>query len=241
MEYRRIVKTFGVLVLSRALLKRIERTTMTDYPQRVTESINERSRLYRLRKRKEKLRFWHEFGIIPRWLKVLVAVAYLVALGIAIPVNLAQRNTTAGMFPPELRYDPVLASFALAGLVTLMSFFFATFIFLTAYVNRDASRRGMNAALWTILILIFLPTWGFIGLVIYFLMRDPLPYPCPQCGTTVGPRYNFCPNCKCNLHPSCPQCKHEVAETDKFCPYCAADLSTTAAVTDQLPTIGRSV
>ena len=85
----------------------------------------------------------------------------------------------------------------------------------------------MSAALWTILVIILLPAWGFIGFVIYFLMREPLPYPCPACGNTVGARFNFCPNCKCNLHPSCPQCKREVAETDKFCPYCAQDLAGT--------------
>jgi len=56
------------------------------------------------------------------------------------------------------------------------------------------------------------------------LMREPLPYNCPQCGATVGARFNFCPSCKCNLHPACPQCKREVAETDKFCAYCGQDL-----------------
>ena len=88
----------------------------------------------------------------------------------------------------------------------------------------------MNAPLWTILILIFFPTWGLIGLVIYFLMREPLPYPCPQCGTLVSARFNFCPNCKCNLQPSCPQCKREVGELDKFCPYCGNDLAPGASL-----------
>ena len=151
-------------------------------------------------------------------------------LVIAITVNLAARNNPNGndMFPPELRYSPALASLALAGIVTGASLSMATMIFFVAYVNRDASRRGMNAALWTILVIILLPAWGFIGFVIYFLMREPLPYPCPQCASTVGARFNFCPNCKCNLHPSCPQCKHEVAELDKFCPNCGNDLKPDA-------------
>ena len=124
-------------------------------------------RLNRVRRRKEKLRFWDELLIIPKWLLVVVGLLYAAALGIAIPVNLAQRYNPYGndMFPPELRDNPVLASFALAGIVTSISILMATFIFLTAYVNRDASRRGMNSALWTILILIFLPTWGLIGFV----------------------------------------------------------------------------
>ena len=203
---------------------------MSDYSQRVSGSFNERKRLIRLRRKKENLRFWEEFRIIPRWLMALVAILYVLALVIATTVNLAQAHNPNGneMFPWELRDNPALASLALAGIVTLVSLCMATIIFLLAYVNRDASRRGMSAALWTILVIILLPAWGFIGFVIYFLMREPLPYPCPQCGNSVGARFNFCPNCKCNLHPSCPQCKREVAETDKFCPYCGNDLKATA-------------
>ena len=199
---------------------------MSDYQQRIAESFQERKRLNQLRRRKEKLRFWDEFRIIPRWLVVLVVVLYVMALVIAVSVNLAQRHNPDGnyMFPPELRDNPALASLALAGLVTATSLTLAILIFLIAYVNRDAKRRGMNSALWTILVIILLPAWGFIGFVIYFLMREPLPYPCPQCGTSVSARYNFCPNCKCNLHPSCPQCKCEVGEMDKFCPHCGNDL-----------------
>ena len=206
---------------------------MSDYQQRVTDSFNERRRLFRLRRKKENLRFWEEFGIIPRWLMVLVAVLYVIALVVAITVNLAAGRNPNGndMFPPELRYSPSLASLALAGIVTAASLSLAIIIFLVAYVNRDAARRGMSSALWTILVIILLPACGFIGFVIYLLMREPLPYPCPQCGNTVGARFNFCPNCKCNLHPSCPQCKREIAETDKFCPYCGNELkSATSAV-----------
>jgi hypothetical protein len=202
---------------------------MTDYPQRVSDSFNERMRLIRLRRKKENLRFWEEFRIIPRWVKVFVLVLFLAAQAIAFLVNLDGVQHGGVFFPPELQNNFALASLALAGLVTVVSAFVATFIFLTAYVNRDASRRGMNASLWTILIIIFLPTWGFIGFVIYFLMREPLPYLCPQCGSAVGARFNFCPNCKCNLHPSCPQCKHEVAESDKYCPYCACELAIVAS------------
>jgi hypothetical protein len=203
---------------------------MSEYQQKISESFNERKRLNQLRRRKEKLQFWNEFRIIPRWVIGLVVVLYVIALGIAITVNMAQQNNPNGndMFPPELRDNPALAQVALVGLVTLVSLFFASFIFMLVYVNRDASRRGMNSALWTILVLIFMPTWGLIGLVIYLLMREPLPYPCPECATTVNARFNFCPNCKCNLHPSCPQCKREVGELDKFCPHCGNDLKASS-------------
>jgi hypothetical protein len=202
---------------------------MSDYSQKVSSSLNERMRLIRVRRKKENLRFWDEFRIIPRWVIALVIVLFFIAQGIALAVNLTAPGRGDQIFPPELQNNPALASLALAGIISLISIFFAAFIFLTAYVNRDAARRGMNSFLWTVLILIFLPTWGLIGLVIYFLMREPLPYPCPQCGTSVSARFNFCPNCKCNLQPSCPQCKREVAELDKFCPYCGNDLTPGAA------------
>ena len=207
---------------------------MSDYQQKIAESFNERKRLNQLRKRKENLRFWNELRIIPRWLFVLVTMLYALALVIALTVNMAQRSNPNGndMFPPELRDTPALAQLALSGIVTAMSLFFASFIFMIAYVNRDASRRGMNSALWTILVIIFIPTWGLIGLVIYLLMREPLPYPCPECATTVNARFNFCPNCKCNLHPSCPQCKREVGELDKFCPHCGNDLKVAMSATE---------
>src|SRR5258708_22545578 len=125
---------------------------MSDYSQRVTGSLNERMRLIRLRRKKENLRFWEEFRIIPRWLMVLVAVLYVTALVIAITVNLANVHSPNGneMFPWELRENPALASLALAGIVTLVSLFMACLIFMIAYVNRDASRRGMNAGVWTL-------------------------------------------------------------------------------------------
>lgn len=204
---------------------------MTEYSQRVSDSFNERMRLIRLRRKKENLRFWEEFRIIPRWLVAIVILLFLAAQVIAILVNLAAAGHGGIIFPPELKDDPALASLALAGIVTGVSLVFASIIFLIGYLNRDAKRRGMNPALWTILVIILLPAWGFIGFVIYFLMREPLPYNCPQCAATVGARFNFCPNCKCNLHPSCPQCKREIAETDKYCPYCGNDLA--AATTSE--------
>jgi ABC-type Fe3+ transport system permease subunit len=210
---------------------------MSDYQQRIAGSFQERRRLNQLRKRKEKLRFWSEFRIVPRWLIALVIVLFFAAQLIAFVVNTKVLAPNGEMFPPELKGDAALASLALAGIVTGVSLCMAVLIFLIAYVNRDAKRRGMNSALWTILVIILLPAWGFIGFVIYLLMREPLPYPCPECGTAVGARFNFCPNCKCNLHPSCSQCKGEVGELDKFCPHCGNDLK---AATGLAPAVQSS-
>jgi len=197
---------------------------MSEYQQKVAGSFNERMKLIKLRRKKENLRFWDEFRIIPKGLIWTVVALYLIAQAIAFGVNHWNATHYGQLFPFELRDTPRLADLALAGMITGMSLFVVTFILLIAYVNRDAKRRGMNSALWTLLVLILFPSSIFLGFLIYFLMREPLPYACPQCSTMVGARFNFCPNCKCNLHPSCPNCKREVVETDKYCPYCATEL-----------------
>jgi len=201
---------------------------MSDYSQKVTSSFNERMRLIRLRRKKENLRFWNEFLLIPRWLMGTVAALFLVAQVIAISVNHWNLRHHESVFAPDLVDFPVLEALALAGVVTAVSLLIASYIFLIAYVNRDAKRRGMHSGLWTLLALILSWPFPFLGVIIYFLVREPLPYPCPRCSAAVGARFNFCPSCKCNLHPSCPNCKRETAETDKFCPYCGNDLATGA-------------
>jgi hypothetical protein len=213
-------------------------TEMTEYPQKVSESWSERMRLIRFRRKREKeLHFWHEFKLVPAWLKWTVAALYVIAVVIAIFVNLNPQLNDAQIFPPDLRDNPALASLALAGIVTCVSIFLASYIFMIAYVYRDARRRGMSAGLWTFLVIVLSPAYFAIGFILYFLMRAPLPYACPQCGKTVGARFNYCPNCKCNLHPSCPQCKQEVAEDDKYCPNCAYDLRAVAPVETPHPAL----
>jgi hypothetical protein len=202
---------------------------MGDYQQKMSGTLSERMRMIRLRRKKERLRFWKEFGLVPRWLVWLMIFLFVLAQVIAALVNNWAFSHNGDVFLPEFHDTPELSFVALAGMVTLVSLFFGSFVFLLGYVNQDAKRRGMNSALWTLLVLVFVPTWGLIGFVIYLLMREPLPYPCPQCGNNVGPRFNFCPNCKCNLHPTCPNCKHEVGELDRYCPYCAQDLANAPA------------
>jgi len=197
---------------------------MTEDPQGIKGSLNERMRLIRFRRKKEKLRFWQEFKLVPRWLIWTTVVLFLIAQVIGQIVLHFQLANHERVFGPELDNDPGAAGAALVGIITAGFLVCAIVIFMVGYVNQDAKRRGMNSTLWTFLVLVLMPGYFILGFIIYFLMREPLPYNCPQCGTTVGARFNFCPNCKCNLHPSCPSCKREVAEADKFCAYGGTDL-----------------
>ena len=184
------------------------------------DSWNARMRMIRLRRKRETFRLRDEFRIVPTWLKALCFILYLIALGVGIAVVINSQEAR----PYDFRDDVGLAALVISAAITAVAIVLSLFLFALAYVNRDAKRRGMNSALWTLIVLLFLPSWGIIGFIIYFLFREPLPYPCPRCGSVVGARFNFCPNCKCNLHPTCPQCKEAVAETDKYCPYCATEL-----------------
>jgi RNA polymerase subunit RPABC4/transcription elongation factor Spt4 len=198
---------------------------MIEDPQGIKSSFSEKMRLIRFRRKKENLRFWQEFKLVPRWLIWMVVVLFLIAQIIGQMVLHHELANHQEVFGAELDSDPGAAGAALFGIITGASLVFAVMIFMVGYVNKDAKRRGMHSALWTFLVLVLMPGYFVLGFIIYLLMREPLPYNCPQCGTMVGARFNFCPNCKCNLHPACPQCKREVAETDKFCPYCGQDLA----------------
>jgi hypothetical protein len=209
---------------------------MADYQNRVSQSFSERMRLNRLRRKREGSSFGEEFRIVPRRLVVTVVVLYLLALAIGTLVNLGYSfviysspgqvvtQPTHQIWPYELRNNPVLASLALGGVITVMATMLGGYILLVGYVFRDAKRRGMHAGLWLMLILILSPAYLAIGFLLYFFFREPLPYACPQCATTVGARFNYCPNCDTNLHPSCPHCRQEVSDADKFCPYCGNGL-----------------
>jgi len=186
---------------------------MADEKQRVKEGV----RLVRWRMAHENTRFVDEFRIIPRWLKGLAIILFVVGQVVAQVVYFRDPNKG-----PLIAYVGVAAGVALViGLILL----------LLGYVNRDAERRGMNSTLWTLLA-ILVPY--AIGLIIYFLMREPLPYNCPGCGALVNARFNFCPECKRNLRPSCPECKREVRLEDKYCPYCAQELTTTNSPSPEL-------
>lgn len=210
---------------------------MAQDPQGIKDSFTEKMRLIRFRRKRERLRFWQEFKLVPRWLIWTVFALFLIAQIIGQAVLHFQLAHHEQIFSPELDADPGAAGAALFGIITGMSLLVASFAFMVGYVNKDAKRRGMNSALWTFLVIILMPSSLVIGFIIYLLMREPLPYNCPQCGAIVDARFNFCPNCKCNLHPACPNCKREVAETDKFCAYCGQDLTPGAAdaVTVQAP------
>ncbi len=90
------------------------------------------------------------------------------------------------------------------------------------YVYRDASRRGMNAVLWT-LIAVFTPS--LLGLIIYLLVRNNYSdLTCPNCNAPVEESFVVCPSCRTKLRPTCPACSAPVQTTWQVCPHCGEPL-----------------
>lgn len=206
----------------------------------MSDAFNERLRLIRFRRKRERANFRDELRIIPKWLVWTCLILYVLALVVGIGINLANLHSGDNIFPDNsFRNQPALSCLALAGVITAVSFTFSILLFMLGYVYRDAKRRGMHPGLWTLLVLILSGGYFFIGLIIYLLVREPLPYNCPQCASAVSARFNFCPNCKYNLHPACSQCQREVSDTDKFCPFCATELQHAPKTTPEIaPTAG---
>lgn len=95
-------------------------------------------------------------------------------------------------------------------------------VLIGVYVFKDARRRGMNAALWT-LIAILAPS--LIGFIIYLLVRGNYTnMNCPKCDTKISEQYVICPKCGLQLKPSCPNCKMPVEPDWKNCPQCTEPL-----------------
>ena len=195
---------------------------MSDFHQPVTEPLSEKLRLIRFRMSKERIRFSEEIRLVPRRLVLIVLALYLIAVATMLTANLTGLAQHGEPWPPDLA--PPVRALALIGIVTAVSVPIAGVLFLIGYVHRDARRRGMNAVLWTLLVIVLAPAYLATGFIIYFLLRDPLPYHCPRCGAVVSARYNYCPRCKYNLQPTCPQCKREVGDADVYCPHCGGEV-----------------
>jgi len=94
-------------------------------------------------------------------------------------------------------------------------------VLLIGYVFADAKRRGMRYVMWTLLAAL-IP--NAIGIILYFVLRDPLLTNCTSCGAQVRPGFTFCPKCGGALSQACPQCRRAVEPGWTHCAHCGASL-----------------
>jgi hypothetical protein len=158
-------------------------------------------------------RFEQEFALVPtgaRWTAVLVALACatLMAGIFLVPVGVT-----------EPRSLPFVLPIFLASLIGAA--FLGAFVLLVGYVFADAKRRGMNHVLWTLLA-IFIPY--AIGVILYFILRDPVPVPCPSCAAPAKKGHAYCASCGTAVRAACPQCRQLVEPGWRNCARCGTAL-----------------
>lgn len=90
-------------------------------------------------------------------------------------------------------------------------------ILLVGYIYGDARRRGMRPVLWALLAF-FIP--NAIGIILYFILREPLLVNCPKCGAGTKSAFPFCPSCGSSLADTCPSCRSAIESGWSHCPRC---------------------
>jgi hypothetical protein len=163
-------------------------------------------------------RFREELRLIPRaaWIVAGIVCFMFLALfvGIFVFVN-----------DPGLREMPLVGKVLLAILPPLFMF---VVVALIGYVYGDAKRRQMHYVMWTLLA-IFIPHG--IGIILYFILRDPIPKPCPGCARPLKAGFVFCPLCGAVVQTPCPSCGRGVETQWAHCPHCGAKLRSLAPET----------
>ncbi len=161
-------------------------------------------------------RFEQEWAVVPvpaRWIAVLafLAMGGLMASLFLLPLIV------------EHEYKGLLFVFPIFLATMIGAVFLAVYVLLIGYVHADARRRGMNAVLWTLLA-IFIPS--AVGVILYFILRDPIPVPCPSCGTPARKGYAYCASCGAAVRAACPQCRQPLEPGWRNCVRCGAPLAS---------------
>lgn len=153
-------------------------------------------------------RFSDEVRIISRtaWAVALLAYAALAAVFFKIVIPHGQ----------HVKYWPQWGQVLYSASIPLT---LLVYILLIGYVCADAKRRGMRYVLWTFLA-IFIP--NSIGIILYFVLREPLLVSCGKCGAAGKANFTFCPRCGAELSPACPQCRRPVERGWTNCAHCGA-------------------
>jgi hypothetical protein len=152
--------------------------------------------------------------LVAAWAWILAAIGF-VSMQFVFNVVLARQSDA----PPA--WGRILLGLLVGVIITC-------YLLLIGYVNRDSGRRGMSRVLWTS-VAVLIPNG--LGIILYFILRQPVVGNCPQCGHAVRHGFNFCPQCNYKLNPSCPQCQRMVHPGDTYCPYCGTSLPDHAVPT----------
>jgi hypothetical protein len=141
---------------------------------------------------------------MPAWIVAAVVFGFLFVLLIQIGPHKLTPNARMIL--------PVLVPLAAAGNVLAIG-----------YVYGDAKRRGMRYVMWTLLATFLF--WG-VGIVLYFILREPLAGFCSKCGKAANHNFAYCPHCGVCLQPSCPACHRVIEGPWSHCAWCGTPVTT---------------
>ncbi len=154
--------------------------------------------------------FEERLGIVP--LPAWITGVVLAAL-VTLPLALGPMR-----FDHEMSQWPVIAK---VGMLALPPVFIIAYAGLIGFIYADAKRRRMRHVLWAWLALV--PY--FIGVILYFILRDPMPTQCPHCGAAVPRNHAYCQGCGASVHPTCPKCGKSVDLEWQNCPQCGTRIA----------------
>jgi len=158
-------------------------------------------------------RFSEEMKIIPRPAQIAaILAALLVPFAVLVFVIFVRLN-------PSHRGLGWIPFAAIAGLSAMLVV--SVYILLVGYIVGDARRRGMRPLLWALLA-VFIP--NAIGIILYFILRDPLLQHCTKCGAAAQASFTFCAVCGEALSKTCPGCRGTVQPGWSHCARCGASL-----------------
>jgi RNA polymerase subunit RPABC4/transcription elongation factor Spt4 len=158
----------------------------------------------------EKVNFWRNLGMI-RPIAWVIAITFFVCLQLVFWLAVFPNSDPAEMAKMPIGVRALLST--LAGAILMV------WVLLVGFVYADSKRRGMRHVMWTLLAA-FVP--NAIGIILYFLLRDPLPSPCPKCSQLVRGSFAFCPHCGAELLRACRVCGKKIEPGWVNCAYCGA-------------------
>ena len=113
------------------------------------------------------------------------------------------------LFEPIVLMPQQYFFFPFIMLLIVMSLWFIAGILLCLWVYNDAKSRGMEGALWVLIVLVA----NVVGLIVYLMVREEN-RPRPQISTYSGRQTRFCSNCGSGL-----------ALNTKFCSNCGKSVT----------------
>jgi hypothetical protein len=146
-----------------------------------------------------------ELAVAPR---TGVVISLLPALAAAVAWSFVAQG-----FPPVPRL--------LLGVVWAVFFF--VYGLLVSYIYGDARRRGMRHVLWTVVAAV-VPNG--LGIIAYFLLREPLLRPCGACGAPARRGFAFCPRCGAAVAETCAACRRALEPGWSHCAHCGAPVAS---------------